>query len=175
MKLKNKFKSLFSFDKEPKIKCRVKGFELSISQQEKGQFLKAAGSDECLNEPQHYTVSARPTGVNPEYPEADKASEFHFVRLKEEAGGAYGMAGGVCFIPHDAKWTRFELAEQFNRGRDYSGHQPADHHGVSLKAYFKRADGKESSMGVGSANWVRKSDLESDAWKRAARNKTIYM
>lgn len=168
MKLKDSFKSLFSFEKDPKIKCNIKGFELSLSKEEI-KALNEASTGKCLHELEHFVVSVRPTGENPEYPADDKETQFRFVKMKEDSGHAYGMCGSVCFIPHDAKWTGFELSEQFNRGRDYSGQQPADHHGVSLKASFKRGDGVKSSMSIGSANWVRKSDLEGEEWAAAQR------
>lgn len=108
---------------------------------------------------EYYEVTVNITGKNPEYPASEKPWTARFTTLLPRMGGSFGFNGGACYVPDGAKFTRFEVREEFNDGRHTIGHRLPPHHSVMVYGYYRTAEGRESRMGVG-GGWIRKSERE---------------
>lgn len=163
---------------EPTVINLMDGFEISIERKE-GVLLTSKSKNEPEAESRdasvdyYFEVSVRPDGSNPEYPAQDKPSKFRYTVLSEEQG-SYGLMGGTKYIPAGARWTHFELVEEFDDAKvPPMGKWMPPHHHVSLRAHYQEADGTQNNMS--GSSWVRKSERESDAWRAAAMSPVTYM
>lgn len=161
----------------PQVINLAEGFEVSIERKE-GVLLTSTPKDEPDAEPKdasvdyYFEVSVRPDGSNPEYPAQDEPSKYRYTVLSEQKG-AYGLMGGTKYIPAGARWTHFELVEEFDEAKQPPiGKWMPPHHHVSLRAHYQEADGKQNSMS--GSSWVRKSERESTEWQMAAMSPVTY-
>lgn len=170
MNIKQIFKTVTNkvvdYLQKPTVKCKVKGFDFSV---EKKHVPDPANDNENIS---YYELSVRANGQNPEYPEDKEPTICRYsIGLNNEQRNAIG--NNHSQMP-DGRWIKFELTETFsNSNTAYIGKKMPPHHTVMINAHYKRNDGSSSRMGSG--RWIRKSELESPAWKKAKNKRGTYI
>ncbi len=152
--------SLDLWYRNPPAELKIDGFEFSVVRKN-GVLLTSHVKGDTLAEAKpasanfYFEASVRPTGENAEYPEREKPSIFCFT-YGVHGNSSQGMVGNIGYIPHDYKFLKFELQEEFcQSGQNMGAHLP-DHHSVYLKAHFRNNFGRHANMGFSS--WSRKSE-----------------
>lgn len=165
-------------EQEPKAVSKVPGFSVSLEKKD-GVLLTFKPEDETNTEKKdasvdyYYEVSVDVDGSNPEYPAEDKPWK-HTYTVALESDSGQGLTGGTSYISQGARWTGFELVEEFDDAKNLPmGKRMPPHHTVMLRSHFRDANGHDTSMAIGS--WIRKSERETPQWEAAVRSPVIWM
>lgn len=152
---------------------KVNGFAVSMETKE-GVLLTSGKPPKPASENAYYEIAVQPTGENPEYPKRDKPMIARFtIGLAKEMSG---LIGDACFIPSGARYTGFEVVEEYDDGKlksGFMGRLMSAHHSVNLRAHFVTAQGRKEEMAMGS--WVRKSECERPEWRAEAGSPMFYL
>lgn len=161
-----------ALEKKPSAVSKVKGFSITVEKKE-GVLLTSKKGDQKVpaSEADYYEVTVNVDGSNPEYPASEKPYVRAFTTALQK--NWVGMTGGVSYIPDGARWTGFELIEVYDKCEEPPmGKWMPAHHRVDLIAHYQDALSCPQRISYGA--WVRKSDLESPAWKAAANSPITY-
>ncbi|MBI1327131.1 MAG: hypothetical protein GC136_05770 [Alphaproteobacteria bacterium] len=156
----------------PKVICRVSGFEASIEHVQ-GKAIIHGVNKKPLSQDNYLEVSLRATGSNYDYPAESAPEKFRFTVMLPPYKGM-GTMGNTSHIPATAKWTRFEIVEEYHDGKPKMGHMgivmPA-HHAIKVRGYYKE-NGRETFMSLGGR--IRKSETDNPRWRYALECAPIY-
>ena len=164
----------FQTSAEPKARTMVAGFTVTV--EKKNADLLHSNTEESLDlnpttNGSYFEVTVKPNGQNAEYPETEPMKCYFAIGQNT----AVGYNNGVNIIPKGSIYKAFTVYEDFDDGKIrgmFIGRRRPPHHTIMLKAEFKHVDGHTSHMAIGNG-LVRKSEMESDAWKASDNNPII--
>lgn len=176
---------------EPQAVSLVPGFTIAV-QKKDGitlsviQKSKPDAKPEPVTENTYYEVTVTATGENPEYPAQETPVKNKFSVSLPGNKSIFsapdleyindGSKNSVCLVPSGSRFVGFKLVEAFDNGKQPPtiGKWMPAHHYVVLQATYLEKDGHESTMGTGIGQ-IRKSEKDSEEWKKAAESRTTYL